>query len=199
MATKTDKMPKALISPSHWLRLIIVVFGIIGALYLWIANRQSQVFIYVPARDLPAYHQIQQADLIRWRYPERDLPQGAFMNESDIIGRYTLDTVPRFKPMTEIQLGPFVNADSISNTIPIAIEEGISLVMSEQLRPGSTITIWDNGVSILEGILILNLEGNKTNDNISDYIIVLAIPTDQVPQILVGLENETLAITLKDF
>ena len=81
-------------SLSHWLAIVAIPVGIMGAIYLFWQENKTQVEVYVPAHDLPAYHQIQPSDLTPKPYASRAVPSDTLRTAQSIAGRYTLTPTP---------------------------------------------------------------------------------------------------------
>lgn len=199
MAKKADKMPRILMPLSHWLTTFVLLFGIAGSLYLWRIEQQTQVSVYVPIRDLPPYHQIQHTDLVEQHCAKRELALGVFTKVSDIIGRYTLDTIPKYTPLSKTHLSPVVDTALLSNTVAIAVEGDPALALGGQLRASNVVNIWDRSNLILNEVLVLDVKMIKScteTEMISRYVIILAIPVASQSDILLGDANGKLSLTL---
>ena len=92
--------------PFDWqkllLLLIIIVLATAGSLWLLQSESNTQI-VYLPGRDLPAYHLIQETDLITKTLPVSDLSQDALTDKDELINKYTLEAVSTKQAVTKSQ------------------------------------------------------------------------------------------------
>ncbi len=181
------------LSLSHLLALVAISSGLIGYFYLQKYEIQNQVYLPVPARDLPAYHQIQTSDLKQQEYPDRTVSKTTLRKSTEILGRYTLTAIPKEKPLSQTQLSPKLDppqAKLLADTVAIGISATPALVLGGNLQAGDVvdITLVSEATKELsspkflkfDNILVLDIKpvsSNKTSQLLpSEFVVVIAIP-----------------------
>lgn len=201
MDREASQKPRLLMSPGRWLALLVLLVGVGGALYLWRHEAQTGVCVSVPARDLPAYYQIQARDLTQQMYPVRDLTSATLWKPGKIVGRYTLSTVSQDHLLSDGQLGPVVDTSLISGTVPIGISATSATVLGSNLRVGDVVDVLLVPTatetpptvvsSLCEGLLVLDVKslpnGQACSEGTTDssFIVVVALPGDRVHEFAV--------------
>lgn len=93
------------LSLGHLFLLSYLILGSLGYSYLQWAEGQSQVKIWVPSRELPAYALIQPTDLTERTFPTRRIAAETVKEIDKIRDRYTITTLPEDKPIRKINWG----------------------------------------------------------------------------------------------
>lgn len=213
MAAETPKTTGPLMSLGGWLALIAFLVGIGGALYLWRHEAQTPVLVPVPARDLPAYHQIQSSDLAQRAQFSRHLTSATLRETTQIVGRYTLTEVPQQQPLSDRQLGPVVDTTLISDTVAVGIQATPAMVLGDNLQAGDVVDLIlvpatteghpSPTLTLFEHILVLDvrsvLESRISNNRPSDrpFVVVIALPLDRRLEFATRGAGATLLITRK--
>jgi Flp pilus assembly protein CpaB len=86
--------------------LVLLVILALGAAGSWYLHDRAQRMVIVAARDLPAFHQIRASDLKKAELAAGGSNSGGRQRPSDMVGKYTLATVSKGKPLTAGSLGP---------------------------------------------------------------------------------------------
>ena len=128
-------------SLSYWLAIVAIPVGIMGALYLFWQENKTQVEVYVPAHDLPAYHQIQPSDLIPKLYASRAVSSDTLRTAQAIAGHYTLTPIPHAKPLTASQLSVKVNPTCLTDTIAVSLLATPAMTFGGNLKAGDTVSL----------------------------------------------------------
>jgi Flp pilus assembly protein CpaB len=198
-----DSKPRWFSMPLSRLGVFIAIpVSAFCALYLGWHQPQPHQLIPVAARDLPAYHQIQLADLRRSKSASKQ-----------IVNRYTLTPVPKNKPLSEDKLGPQVDKAYISNTVAIGIPATPAMVLGGTLQAGDIVDIIVTPVAIgsepqvtsvlLPDILVLDVKAmpeNKSSTNQvseSPFVIVIALPVSRRQEFAAKSVGAKLLITRK--
>jgi Flp pilus assembly protein CpaB len=211
MAAETSPKLRPLMPLTGWLVLVAFLVGVGGAFYLWWHEMQTSVLILVPVRDLPAYYQVQPGDLIHQTYPARDLSSTTLREPAQILGHYTLVAVPQQRPLNDYQLGPVVDMDLISGTVPIGIPATPAMVLGGNLQAGDVVDIIlvpaateqqpSSAQSLFEEVLVLDVkpvaESQATDGGSSDhpFIVVIALPLDRRQEFATRRPGATWVIT----
>lgn len=197
-----------------WLALVAFLAGIGGALYLWGHEVQNSVSIPVPARDLPAYQQIQPGDLAQQAFFPRHLPSVTLEETAQIVGHYTLVNVPHQQPLSYDQLGPVVDTDLISGTVAIGIPATPAMLLGGSLKAGDIVDIFfipsatetqpSPRPTLLENILVLDIKPGRESDKVEDvessqlFVVIVAVPLDQRTEFAIRSASGTLTLTRKN-
>ncbi|QKQ76892.1 hypothetical protein [Nostoc sp. TCL240-02] len=173
---------------SYLLAIIAVLIGVVGAVYLDWHEIQTLVSIQIPARDLPAYYQIQPGDIFKKTFAARDIPSNTLTKSQDIVGRYSLVKLPKQKPLTENQLSPKIDPLRLIDTIAVGIPVIPLITLSENLQAGDIVDVTLVPPTTKEGslpspivlanILVLDVKQvSLAKANVSSTsVIVVALP-----------------------
>jgi Flp pilus assembly protein CpaB len=163
---------------STYFLLGVVLVCIGGGVYLWwgVGSRE----IYAAAVDLPAYHQITQADVRLTPVRSSDVPPDATADRDDLIGHYTLSEVRQDRPFHVDQLGPELTAGALNGQRIAALTASATEVGGGILRRGdrvdvllsSTASVENPRNGILRQVLILDLRSDD-----KQAVLVLALST----------------------
>lgn len=187
------------LSLGHIFILLNILVGLAGAFYLWRHETQIRVFVFVPKRTLPAYHQVQSDDLIRRFYLAKDLTSETLRDLKQIEKRYTLVAVPRYKPLTQEQL---VVPERIKDTVAIAIPATPSMIFGGTLKAGDSVDILVVP-TVKEGqppaqpvpfknILVLDVKSMQQS-----FVVVIALPLERHEEFATVSTKATLWLTQK--
>jgi len=175
------------------------------ALYLGLHEPQTRLHIPVPVRDLPAYHQIQLTDLVQKKSSAKTL--------TSIVNRYTLNPVPKDKPLSKDKLGPKVESDRISNTVAIGIPATPAMVLGGNLEAGDIVDVIIVPAAtksepqltsvLLPDILVLDVKAMQENKSPanqlseSPFVVVVALPLALREELATKSVGAKLLITRK--
>jgi len=195
----------AKLSLSHWLAIVAIPVGIMGALYLFWHEEKTRVdvYVYVPAHDLPAYHQIQDSDLAPKRYASRSVPSGILKKSQRIVGRYTLTSLPNGKPLTNSQLGVKVQPNCLMDTVAVSLPATPAMTFGGNLKAGDTVSITfaspatKEGVSptptLFSDILVLDVKAVPQTNTFTS-VIVIALPKTSAEEFVTHLASTTTLV-----
>ncbi|MFN3763402.1 MAG: SAF domain-containing protein, partial [Anaerolineae bacterium] len=133
--------PKPPCDPWPWLYwgLFFIVVPLVA---LWMAYRPApQVSLPVPARDLPPYHVITAGDLIVASIPARRVTAETVRNAQDLVGRYTLQTLPAGRPLSRDQVVAVPDPALITDTLAVAVPADATTILGGVLRPGDVVAV----------------------------------------------------------
>lgn len=193
----------AKLSLSHWLAIVAIPVGIMGALYLFWQEDKTRVEVYVPAHNLPAYHQIQDSDLISKHYTSRSVPSGILKKSQRIVGRYTLTSLPNGKPLTNSQLGVKVQQNCLMDTVAVSLPATLAMTFGGNLKAGDTVSITfaspatKEGVSptpiLFSDILVLDVKAVPQTNTFTS-VIVIALPKTSAEEFVTHLASTTTLV-----
>lgn len=123
---------------SSFLILTVSVLALIGTAYL--TSGENRTEIYVAAVDLPAYHQLTQADVRKKSVSARDLPESATTERDALLGRYTLSYTRQEEPLRLNHLGPRLDPQAISGSI-LALPANSETTLGAQLGRGDIVDV----------------------------------------------------------
>lgn len=180
----------AKLSISHWLAIVAVPTGIIGALYLFWQEEKTLVKVYVPTQELSAYHQIQPADLVPKLYASRSVASDSLKTSQEILGRYTLFQIPKGKPLTRKQLGVKLDPDCLKDTVAVSLPATTAMIFGGNLKPGHTVSITFGFLTstkeviplptTFSDILVIDVKAVSQANASPTSIIVIALPEKSV-------------------
>ncbi len=116
------------------------LFGVGGVVYLIFTSGTS--LVYVAGVDIPAYHQIVQADLRLAPVDRRKTPPDAYAaDQRDVlVGRYTTTAVHQDKPFRAEELGPRLPLNSLRDSV-LALPMTSETTLGGRLARGDLIDI----------------------------------------------------------
>lgn len=196
----------------------IAVFAIFGNWYLQPSDPEMHM-LYVPNRDLPAYHLITEKDLTTTTISVADLPKQKSYTDQDLLHHYTREALTAYQVITHTQVISSSNMsllDSantpLTDTIPLSIPATAAMAFNGQLAAGAVVTVWsdpltdtdsnckDNKKCLAEHALVLDVQkaeaANNTEANRYPYVIMLAIPKAEPLKVMAAARSGTLDITL---
>jgi hypothetical protein len=118
---------------------IILLVGIIVAVFLW--WRQDSVSVFVPARELNAYHYIQHDDLVPLKFSSREVPTDALRVPNQIVGRYTLVSLPASSLIQSKQLHAVPDSKLIEGRVIVAMVATPAMILGGSLKAGDVVDI----------------------------------------------------------
>lgn len=194
--------------PFDWqkwlLAVVVLTIALGGTLYLFSLN-QPVTTLYVPGKDVSTYHQIFASDLMTTTLPTAVLPSKSLLEESDLVGRYTIQPLSAEKPVTEAQLLPVVDVKYVLDTTAVSIPATDAMVYNGQLTSGTIVTVWsvtDTGPAepLLDEALVLDVqkvEQSESEPHTNPYVIVLAVPMQKQAALLTAATDQTILLTLQ--
>lgn len=193
------------LSLSHWLAIVAIPMGIIGALYLFWQEGKTRVDVYVPARELPAYHQIQPSDLRPKLYASRSIPSGTLRASQEIVGRYTLTQLPKEKSLADSQLGVKVNPTCLTDTIAVSLPATPAMTFGGNLKAGDTVSITFVSTpatkesvlppsALFSDILVLDVKAVSQANTSFTSVIVIALPKTSAKEFATHLAGATALV-----
>ncbi len=163
----------------------MLVFGLIGTSYLSVCETvgyclRNSLRLSVLNRDIPAYYQIQESDLIEKTFLRKNISSSVLQESQEIVGRYTINSIPRNKPINENLI---IDGDQLFNMVAIAISATPDMTFGQKLQIGDFIDITlERGKTELkdleaqsscQNILVLDINDNLTFNNSSNLVIGL--------------------------
>jgi Flp pilus assembly protein CpaB len=118
--------------------IVVAVAALIGIGYLTFTTGTEDV--YVAAMDLPAYHQITQADLRVWPVQRHDVPDGAVRSRDALLARYTLTAMRAERPFQLTALGPRLPERSIVSAM-VALPSTPETTLGGRLARGDRVDV----------------------------------------------------------
>lgn len=194
--------------PLDWQKLVVFIAVLIlaaGSVYFLYSAAQPETMLYVPSTDLRAYYRITATDLMTTTLPTADLPSNSVINESDLVDRYSSQSLTTEKPVTAEQLVPTVNEKYVLDTTAVSIPATASMAYNGQLASGTIVTVWTvtdagNAEPLLDEVLVLDVqkveEQTGTEGNSFPYVIVLAVPGPEREALLSAVAKDALYVTL---
>lgn len=159
----------------------------------------SPRLVVVPRGNLPAYHQIQEADLrSQIRFAGRTEAE-TLKKASDIVGRYTLRALRKDEPIEETQLGPAVNNAQFSGKTAVVVSLPDVTVSNEPLKAGDVVDITfgpppgqgqqqqsqASPGAPFQNVFVLNVKPPDKSDPaikdqpVKNYLLILALPLER--------------------
>ena len=191
-----------------WLvALAVLALTLSGGLYLRSLD-QPMTTLYVPEIDFPAYYLITAADLMTATLPTAVLPSKSLLQESDLVGRYTMQPLSSEKPVTEAQLVPVVDEKYVMDTAAVSIPASATSVYNGRLTSGAIVTVWSvtgsrQAEPLLDEALVLDVqkveEQNEAEGNTNPYVVVLAVPRPKQAELLMAVATGSLMLTLTPY
>jgi len=201
-AVEPQKQPIDRASWLIWLSLAVII----GVSAYAISRRQpATTTVWVPIRDLPAYHLIMAADVTTKTIKTSEEPKTVVPASTSLALRYTLQPLPAGRTIQESQLVPVTDTALISDTMPVSIPATAAMTYNSQLASGAIVTIWtvtDTGKAepLLAEALVLDVQQvngqSEMEGNILPYVIVLAVPSPKQAELITTVASDSLILTL---
>ncbi len=189
----------------RWLlTLVVLALSLGGAFYLY-SLEQPVTTLYVPEADLPAYHLIAATDLMTTTLPTAVLASKSPLQETGLVGRYTIQPLTAEKPVAAAQLVPVVDEKYVPDTTAVAIPATAAMVYNGQLASGAIVTVWtvtdtEQAKPLLGEVLVLDVQKvagqSDTEEKAFPYIVVLAVPRPKQAELLTAVATGSLMLTL---
>ena len=200
-----------------WIKLLFALVALTALLMAaaWVRREvmhwpPSPRLVVVPKYDLPAYHQIKEADLTsQIRFAGRTEAE-TLKRARDIVGRYTLEALHKDGPIAETQLGPAVNDAQFSGKAAIEVSLPDVTVSNERLKAGDVVDISfrppsheqksqaSPGMSF-QNVFVLNVkppDPAAKDQPVKNYLVVFALPLDRHAELEAEIAKKT-SITLR--
>ena len=198
------------------LKLLLWMIIVVALLTLAAALRQeylewppSPFMAAIPKRDLPPYHQIQLSDF-QWQVRLVDNTEAKTLTSTDdVVGRYTLETLSKGKPIAESQLGPTVTGMQFLSRVVIEVPSPKTTI--ENFKAGDVIDVIITSpptpaqqsvatVTAFQNILVLNIRPIE-NPPVpgEDYLFILALPLEHQAEFAAKIAKKiSLAVQKKE-
>jgi Flp pilus assembly protein CpaB len=118
--------------------LVAALIAVGGVLYLTLSGGTERV--YLAARDLPAYHQLTQADVRTAEVPRGEVPADAVRDRDALLGRYTLLAAQQDRPYQGSQLGPKLPDGALDRPL-VAVKAVAETTMGGRLSRGDRVDV----------------------------------------------------------
>ena len=177
------KPPRDLVSWLYWGVLLIVPF-----VAIWMANKPGYEKFPVLRHDMPAYHLITSADIIRKTVGTNTA--NVIRDDSRLVNHYTRSSIKANQPIQENQIVPGLNQPL--KAVAVAVSASRLTLLTGSLNPGETVNVSVVGGAgqepqvMLSGVLVLDVLPAENN-------VVLAIPEDRLMDYL-KIRNAPLAV-----
>jgi Flp pilus assembly protein CpaB len=194
---------RAKLSLSHWLAIVAIPIGIVGACYLFWNEEKTRVNVYVLARELPAYYLIKPDDLVQKSYSFRSVPSGILKTSQEIVGRYTLTELPKYQPLTNSQLGVPINSACLSDNIAVSLPATPAMTLGGNLKSGDIISITfgspspQKGVSpttLFLSILVLDVKALPQANTSFTSVIVISLPKQLIEKFATHVASDNILV-----
>ena len=198
-----------------WIKLLLALVGLTVLLMVTALVRQEVVhwppsprLVVVLKYNLPAYHQIKEADLTsQIRFAGRTEAE-TLKRTGDIVGRYTLEALHKDNPIAEMQLGPAVNDAQFSGKLAIEVSVPDVSIANEQLKAGDVIDInvessgqgqqsKESTSPSFQNIFVLNVKSSENSAPAAkdhpakNYLLILALPMERHAELEAEIVKKT--------
>ena len=156
---------------SLWI-IIFIAIGVCG--FLIYRKSLAQTEVWIPVKDLPAYHLVVDFDVAKTTRPISDLPVEAISANISPVGAFTIRSVSNDHVLSWGDIVLPANLQLTTNTVALSIPATGAMTFGGQLTSGDIITIWKtykNSTTaasdlLLDRVLVL------------DVLLVSPVPTD---------------------
>ena len=146
---------------------VVVALAIFGFIYLKPNN--GSVTIYVGAYDLPAYHQILQADIRQATVPIGKVPSNAVRDREDLIDHYTLQAIVQGKAFNGNLIGPRLLPRTLDGLMMMALNSSAETTLGNRLAKGDRVDILLSPTMVnkseqpkrLKHVLVIDIQNNS--------------------------------------
>jgi len=190
---------------STWV-ILFVGLGISGLLI----HRRSlgQIEVWVPVKDLSAYHLIVDTDVMKTTEAIASLPADVLSVNTSPVGVYTIQTVNSNHVLSLGNLAIPSDIQLTVDTIPVSIPATATMIFNGQIRSETVIDVWlvhsDNVAGnakselILQRAFVLDVQQvqNIEGDESYPYTVVLAVPTPDVGDLIAASSSGSLSFTI---
>jgi hypothetical protein len=186
-----------------WLFLALVG----GVLAYTMSQRQpATATVWVPVKDLPAYHLIIATDVITKTVTVSAAASKHVPVSATLDLRYTQQPLFVGQAIQENHLVPAVSSTLASGTVPVSLPATSAMVFNGRLTSGVIVTVWQiadagKAESLLDKALVLNVQKvedqGKSEEYAYPYVIVLAVPQSIQVELLTAVTNHTIWFTIQ--
>lgn len=154
-------------------RTSVLQLTLAGTAYLRASGSAS---VWTAARDLPAYHQIEQLDVRQERLSRGSIRGKAIRDRDAVLGRYTTAAEKQGRPFDASTLGPALPAGSLKSLFPIGMTATPAQVLRGNTSRGDSIQLLLSADGVharpvsIERVLVLDV--TQSGDN---YILTVAL------------------------
>lgn len=193
-APAQPRPPLDLFSLFYWLLFLLLV----PTVAFWMAHKPAvQVSLPLLNHALPVYHVITAGDLSLRLVDQSKVTNDTERSIQDLIGHYTLATIPANQPISRGQIGPQPEASLITGTLAVAVPANTAMIFGGSLHAGDIVTMAVVPTStppslptmLFDKVLVLDVKSTGTQS-----IIVLAIPADRWLEYLARTHNATVVL-----
>lgn len=147
--------------------LLVSVLAVGG--YIYLQATRHPVGIYVATRDLPAYHQITQADVRRIMVSAAGAPANAISDRERLLDHYTLKSISQGGAFRGHMLGPRLMTGALHGFLIVALRSSAETTLGGRIGRGDLVDMLLSATSgahkversmMLRSILILDVTSN---------------------------------------
>lgn len=197
--------------PFDWQKMILrltIIFVSIGISFSLSKCNSDMEIVYVPEHDFPAYHLIQEIDLVDIAISVSDLDQDVVNDKDDLINKYTLKEITAKQAVKNSQIISSSSVDLVTDTVPLSISATAAMTYNGKLSSGMIVTLWSipiednpeerNAIILIPQVLVLDVMTTQNSDGITDqpYIIILAVPIAHREEVLTSEATGSLILSL---
>jgi Flp pilus assembly protein CpaB len=96
----------------------------------------------VTKRDLPAYHRIQSTDLKSELRFAGEAEAQTLKKVEEVVGRYTLEALPKEKPVVDAHLGPWIDRAQFAAKVVVELPASAAMILPDgMLKPGDVVDL----------------------------------------------------------
>jgi Flp pilus assembly protein CpaB len=154
----------------------VLTLSAAGVWSLWPQAVATRV-VCVAATDLPAYHEITNADIRLAVLRSDQVPENTTADPTDLLGRYTVVTTMRDEPFDPEDLGPRLAPGALTAQVIVGFSVPSTDIVGESLQRGDRIDILLSSTSaisprtgILSGVTVLNI---RSDDGQAGQVVVV--------------------------
>jgi Flp pilus assembly protein CpaB len=208
-----DRNPRKFsISLGHLFLLSNLAIGILGFIYLQWAEGPSQVKLWVPKHDLPAYTKIKPTDLAEKIVPGRTISPEIVKEIDKLRDHYTLVAISQESPISKNQLGPALTSNQqtlLNNAFLVGIPATSSMTLGGNLKAGDIVDLAlvplankDKSSSspiMFSNIMILDIKLDASSHLLSNIslVLVVVLPLDRKKDYISNSSGAAFLITKK--
>lgn len=184
--------------------VVVVVSG-----FLTYRKNLAQTGVWLPAKDLPAYHFIIDSDIAKTTRSISDLPVDAISSNISPVGGFTIRSVSSGHVLLRGDIVLPANLQLTTNTVALSIPATAAMTLNGRLASGDVISLWEvsyDGTTsiaklILDQVLVLDVSAVTPapidNSEVFPYVVILAVPVDRQSDILSSAAKGLLVFTLR--
>lgn len=168
-----------------------------------------KIEVWVPVKDLPAYHLIVDFDVVKTARAISDLPAETLSENVSPVGAFTVRSINSEHAFSRSDVVLPTNVQLTTNTAAISIPATEAMTFGGRLTSGDIITLWETSNNsttstanlLLDQVLVLDVLAVSPiptdNTEVFPYVVVLAVPVDRQADILSSAAKEALVFTLR--